>query len=54
MTISNKFENMKKVKNLAFPKFFTKGGYEAEILVTLWRKWAKKGLRQRDIYVNFN
>ena len=38
ITMYNKFENLEKVKNLAFPKFFTKGGNEAEILVTLWRK----------------
>ena len=36
--MSNKFENMEKVKNLAFPKFFTKEGNEADILVSLWRK----------------
>ena len=39
MTMYNKFENLEKVKNLAFPKFFSiKEGNEAEILVTLWRK----------------
>ena len=54
MTVSNKFENMEKVKNLAFPQFFTREENEAEILVTLWRKWAKKMLRQSEIYVNFN
>ena len=38
MTISNKFEHLEKVKNHAFPKFFTKEGNEADILVSLWRK----------------